>query len=90
LTFSQTTNRVSFRFEPNAAGKAKGGARKDYEAAFVSRAVETLQQFHMCVLHDALSPGDVSCIDGALLDVKHGAHAIGEKDSSKRSGTRMW
>lgn len=85
------TNRVSFTFNPPLSGK--GSARKCYEASFISAAAEALGTFHMCVLHGSLSADDVANIEqeySSLLDVKHGAHAIGEKDSSKRSGTRMW
>lgn len=85
---------VSFVFDPPPSFEsAKGSAAKEYENEFVLKVAEALEQFHMCVLHDALSPDDVADIQNdyaALLDIKHGAHAIGEKDSSKRSGTRMW
>mmetsp|Transcript_2865 Transcript_2865/g.5179 ORF Transcript_2865/g.5179 Transcript_2865/m.5179 type:complete len:329 (+) Transcript_2865:175-1161(+) len=71
----------------------KEGPSKVEVTTFVSQVVDALQQFHMCVLYDALSDQDIENIMSEyedLLDVKHGAHAIGEKDASKRSGTRMW
>jgi hypothetical protein len=85
------TNHVAFSFEPKMGGKQSG--RKEYEAAFVSAASDALVNFHMCILHNALTASDIEAIEeeyASLLDVRHGAHAIGEKDSSKRSGTRMW
>ena len=88
------TNQVSFCFEPNVSGKNRSAtSRKEYEKTFVSSAAQALQKFHMCILHSALSPEDITVIMEeyeSMLDVRHGAHAIGEKDSSKRSGTRMW
>lgn len=85
------TDYVSFSFVPPT--NCKGNVRKEYEGQYIAKAAEALLQFHMCVLHDALLPDDLSAIEAEyaeLLDTKHGAHAIGEKDSSKRSGTRMW
>ena len=71
----------------------KKSSRKQEENVFISRAVETLSRFHFCILHNVLAEEEILAIQDEytrLLDVKYGAHAIGEKDPSKRSGTRMF
>ena len=51
-----------------------------------------MRRFHCCILHDAFTPAEVAAIHAEweeLLDLKADS-AIGEKEASKRSGTRMY
>jgi hypothetical protein len=77
---------------PPRAGEIDKRATKAAEDAVVAKAVSTLERFHMCILHNTLTQEDVATIHEefiGLLDFK-GDSAIGEKDASKRSGTRMY
>ena len=65
---------------------------KAAEDACVVGAVTTLERFHMCILHNAMNAEDVAAAHEeylGLLDFT-GDSAIGEKDASKRSGTRIY
>jgi hypothetical protein len=82
---------VSVSLPPRSGGSEKKALRAAEDAA-VSKAVATLERFNMCILHNALTPQDIVAIHeefAGLLDFK-GDSAIGEKDASKRSGTRMY
>ena len=58
----------------------------------VARAVDILEQYHMVILHGVLDDGEIATLHA---DYQHfldfsGDAAIGEKDASKRSGTRLY
>jgi hypothetical protein len=58
----------------------------------VTQATTILEHYHMVILHNVLTPEDIQSIYGEyedLLDLT-GDSAIGEKDASKRSGTRFY
>ena len=60
--------------------------------AIVQQATTILEKYHMVILHNTLTPEEITAIESeykALLDFK-GDSAIGEKDASKRSGTRFY
>jgi hypothetical protein len=66
--------------------------KKDEVNKIVNQATTILERYHMCILHDILSHENIQSIYSeyeALLDFK-GDSAIGEKDASKRSGTRIY
>ena len=66
-----------------------GGYKK---APYVSKIIDTLHTYNMCIILNALRDEEIGSImeayDG-LLDL-NGVTAIGEKDASKRSGTRFY
>jgi hypothetical protein len=74
------------------SGNDKPKAIRAAEDACVSQAVSILTRFNMCILHNALTPEDVEVIREEFLSLLDftGDSAIGEKDASKRSGTRMY
>jgi hypothetical protein len=64
---------------------------KAAETAAIGEAVEALEKYHMCILDNALTPADLATIQDdfdSMLDFT-GDSAIGEKQASKRSATRM-
>ena len=82
----------SIHDQQHQQSKNKRASSKEALADCVRRAVHTLEHYHMCILHGALSETEISeihCEYESLLDLK-GDSAIGEKDASKRSGTRFY
>jgi hypothetical protein len=66
--------------------------RAQVDAVNLQRALQTLDTYHMCILHNALSEEELAIFQAEyrdLLDVT-GDAAIGEKDASRRSGTRFY
>jgi hypothetical protein len=62
------------------------------EEGLVDKAIETLKKHSACILHNALSSAEMDSMledYDNLLDTT-GQKAIGEKDASKRSGTRFF
>eukprot|EP00658_Telonema_sp_P-2_P037303 TRINITY_DN26834_c0_g1_i1.p1 TRINITY_DN26834_c0_g1~~TRINITY_DN26834_c0_g1_i1.p1 ORF type:complete len:299 (+),score=47.82 TRINITY_DN26834_c0_g1_i1:224-1120(+) len=80
---------------PTMARNGGRGLSKQLQAAedaAVQQAIATLDKYNMCILHNALSPDALDTITTEfeeMLDL-NGDAAIGEKDASKRSGTRMY
>ena len=75
----------------NNSGKGGGKGEKAEEAALVGEAAGMLERFHMCVVQNVLSTNDLDVIMNefhGMLDFK-GDSAIGEKDATKRSASRM-
>lgn len=61
--------------------------------AFVRNAVRILEQEHMLIVHNCLSDDEVQVLYDCYEDLHQqqaGQRAIGEKDASKRSGTRLY
>ncbi|GMI07036.1 hypothetical protein TrVE_jg293 [Triparma verrucosa] len=62
------------------------------KAPFVDKVIEILHTYNMCIILNALSDDEISSVMESyddLLDL-NGVTAIGEKDASKRSGTRFY
>jgi hypothetical protein len=60
---------------------------------FVQTAVEILQQEHMLVIQNCLNDAEIQILYDCYQKLHHqqsGQRAIGEKDASKRSGTRLY
>lgn len=60
---------------------------------FVQKAVETLEQEHVLVVHNCFSEKEVKTLHDCYVSHhgrQAGQQAIGEKDASKRSGTRLY
>jgi Phytanoyl-CoA dioxygenase (PhyH) len=60
---------------------------------FVQTAVETLEQEHMLVIQNCLDDHEIQILHDCYIDLhrkQSGQRAIGEKDASKRSGTRLY
>jgi hypothetical protein len=81
------------------SGKSKGSAASDcgrgsaVHRAFVCRAESILEEHNMVIVKNALSATEVATLlqEYASLHSREGTQqAIGEKDASKRSGTRMY
>jgi hypothetical protein len=82
--------------EPGANLGSKNSKRNkqkiDTENNIVEQALQALDTYHMCILHNALSSADLELIEEeyqALLDFNEPS-AIGEKDASRRSATRLF
>ena len=84
--------RVSLQW-PRADGKHRNKKAQDsIEAQLVERAVEILEKHHMVIIHNVLSEAEVAEVRKeyeSLLDFS-GDSAVGEKDATKRSGTRFY
>jgi len=68
---------------------AHGGHKK---VSYVEQIIETLHKYNICIILNALSDPEIAaCMSNydSLLDL-NGVTAIGEKDASKRSGTRFY
>ncbi|CAB9500925.1 expressed unknown protein [Seminavis robusta] len=66
-------------------------ANKSDRDSLVKQAVSILEQEHCLVLHNCLSCNEIQVLQetyGALRE--HGQTAIGEKDPTRRSGTRLY
>ena len=73
-------------------GGGKRGKSPQWEERLVSRAVDILEKYHMCIIHNVLTKGEIADMYKeyeALLDFS-GDSAVGEKDATKRSGTRFY
>ena len=73
-------------------GKAAATTPEKDVAEVARRGIDIIEKFNMLVLHNVLSPEELQIIHSEyeqMLDLK-GDAAIGEKDSSKRSGTRFY
>jgi ectoine hydroxylase-related dioxygenase (phytanoyl-CoA dioxygenase family) len=83
---------VTVRCPRIPAGTFPTARDKAAQELAVTQAVSALETYHMCILDGALSEEDITGIAGdfqAMLDLS-GDSAIGEKDASKRSATRMY
>ena len=61
--------------------------------AFVQRAVSILEQEHVLIIHNCLNEKEIGTLHDCYEDLHRlqaGQKAIGEKDASKRSGTRLY
>ena len=61
--------------------------------AFVQRAVSILEQEHVLIIHNCLNEKEIGTLHDCyeeLHRLQAGQKAIGEKDASKRSGTRLY
>ena len=90
--------KISLRLPPSppiSTNKKNDKSRlkfQEEEERIITRAVELLTRYNMIILHNALPQDDIASITSDyenLLD-RSGQTAIGEKDSSKRSGTRFY
>ncbi len=72
--------------------KKKKHLETETESKLVHSAVECLNKYQMCILHNVLSDSEVAAVHAEFYDMLDltGDSAIGEKDASKRSGTRMY
>jgi hypothetical protein len=86
---SNFLRQCSFYLPTNITGK-KGHQVEEQE--IVNLALEALDTCHMCILHNALSEKDLEFIKDEYADLLGftGKSAVGEKDSSKRSATRLF
>jgi len=87
------TEQVTITLPPRGLQPSKASVKteKKETAALVERALETLQRFNMVILHNALSAEEMGSIKEEyeeLIDFSQAA--IGDKDASKRSGTRLY
>jgi hypothetical protein len=81
--------KVSIHLPKQSIFCMKQRAQADRET--VQSALQILETYHMCILHNALSAEEMDAVKSdwrELLDFK-GPAAVGEKDASKRSGTRL-
>jgi len=75
----------------NKGSKSEQAKAKKEESETLERIVSILERFNMVILHNALSPDEMATIREeyeAVLDFSQAA--IGDKDASKRSGTRLY
>lgn len=84
---------IAERVTVNVPTKVRRGTQKSaQERALVEKCCAILERYHMCIITNALSAEDLAAIYSEyeeLLDFS-GHSAIGEKDASKRSGTRFY